>query len=87
MQTKRGGAKGPWFRKAVRKAFRKALRKAFLGGFVLHPYHFLKNMYFSFFVFVFGNVFVYFWCVLYYKLLFLMSLSDSVWFSVYMKTF
>ena len=32
-----------------------------------------------------GNVFLYCWCVLYYKLLFLMRLSDSVYFSVYIK--
>ena len=32
---------------------------------------------------VFGNVCLYFWCSLYYKLLFLMRLSDSVSFSVY----
>ena len=30
-------------------------------------------------------MFLYVWCVLYYKFLFLMSLSDSVSFSVYMK--
>ena len=35
----------------------------------------------------FGNVFLYFWCVLYYKLLCLMRLSDSVSFSVYMNIY
>ena len=33
------------------------------------------------------NVFLYCWCVLYYKLLFLMRLSDSLSFSVYMNIF
>ena len=39
---------------------------------------------FEVFVFI-GNIFVYFWCVLYYELLFLMRVSDAVSFSVYMK--
>ena len=33
------------------------------------------------------NAFYYYWCVLYYKLLFLMRISDSVSFSVYMNIF
>ena len=49
-----------------------------------------KNETFDFFENVrcwgmFGNVFVYCWCVLYYKLLFLLRFSDSVTFSVYMN--
>ena len=35
----------------------------------------------------FENVVLYFWCVLYYKLLFLMRLSDSVSFSVSVNLF
>ena len=35
----------------------------------------------------FENVFVYVWCVLYYKVLILMRLLDSLSFSVYMKIF
>ena len=34
-----------------------------------------------------GNDVLYFWCVLYYKLLLFMRLSDSVSFSVYMNIF
>ena len=36
---------------------------------------------------IFGNVFVYFWCVLYLSFSFVMRLSDSVSFSVYMNIF
>ena len=34
-----------------------------------------------------GNVFWYYWCGLYYRWLFLMCLSDSLTFSVYMNIF
>ena len=34
-----------------------------------------------------GNILLYCWCVLYYKLLFLMRLSDSLSFSVYRNTY
>ena len=44
------------------------------------PFVFVANIYF-------WNLFLYFGCVLYYKLLVLMRLSDSLSFSVYMKIF
>ena len=40
-------------------------------------FYFLRNCW------IFGNVFLYCWCDLYYKLLLLMRLSDYVSFSVY----
>ena len=39
------------------------------------------------FVCFFEMILLYFWCVVYYNLLFLICFSDSVWFSVYMNIF
>ena len=49
----------------------------------------LRNSYFVLFfgVLDFWNKFVYVWCVLHFKLLCLMCLSDPVSFSVYMNIF
>ena len=50
-------------------------------------FSFFENMDFFIRFFVFWEVYFCFCVCLYYKLLFLMRLSDSVWFSVYMNIF